>query len=651
VTTIPAGVTVIGLELPALPSLNPDHAPLIAQDCNQLWGYSNGPQDMTDNGKRLFVNAVVFASGFQCPTPPPPPPPDGCVTLTKSAKPDATALIHPGDVVTYTLSYSVAGNKDCTTTQATLVDPIPFGAKFVPGSASDGVSPNIEDTLVWSLGSLSPGASGSKTFSVFVLDTTCADQTLANQAQLTGSTGVFDSNLLKHGISCPPVVPPNREPPYAEEEVQVYPYPLVTGHPTQLSTRIRNLTAITQTVTVTFQTSPEHFGIGLNYNAIPVPGNPRVVSLPPNGVVEVNLEWVPVTSGHQCIQVKIEEKGFSPVYTQRNMDVAEDLRPGVTDDLHFAVGNPTAATANIDLVVDNTCPGWTASVTPATLSDVGPHSLDIRSAVLHVTPPTSGVLGTGCHIDVQGWINGRLIGGIRKLDVPPVHLERSQPPWEEKEITLNPSPAVVGLPTQFCIEIQNPLPVSKVVTLTYSVADFGAGIPIIPVATQQVTLPPASLDKYCITWTPATGGTLHRCLFVQVHQPGFQDQTSQRNVDLVHATPVGPQISFTIGNPFPYTRTLTFQTEMIGTFGLMPHILPDPPPGGLGPGRLMNFTLEVLPAMPGSQAFANFPTAINSFGYGDTTRVEVGVYLGGELTGGFTVVFQQPILYLPVINR
>ena len=64
--------------------------------------------------------------------------------------------------------------------------------------------------------------------------------------------------------------------------------------------------------------------------------------------------------------------GIAPVYTYRNLDLTEDLRPGVTDVLTFAVGNLTAAVATINLVVDNTCPGWSAVATPAQLINMAP---------------------------------------------------------------------------------------------------------------------------------------------------------------------------------------------------------------------------------------------------------------------------------------
>ncbi|MFN8594913.1 MAG: hypothetical protein U0559_01830 [Anaerolineae bacterium] len=62
--------------------------------------------------------------------------------------------------------------------------------------------------------------------------------------------------------------------------------------------------------------------------------------------------------------MKIESAGYAPIYTYRNLDVTEDL-PGVTDVLTFTVMNPTANPATIDLVVDNTCPGWSAVNLPS----------------------------------------------------------------------------------------------------------------------------------------------------------------------------------------------------------------------------------------------------------------------------------------------
>ncbi len=638
----PPDATAFGMEPPAVVNGNPDHAPLITQSCDGLWGFSNGPQDMTTDAGHLFVNALNYLIKYtKCN---PPPVVQNCVTLTKSASLPSTTVLHPGDTLKYTLTIQVLDNQACAASQATLVDDIPYGSAYVPGSASDGISPTPEGALIWTL-NLPAGALITKNFSVHLTDNACENLKLANYAKLSASTGLFTSNTVSHNVACPPVTPVNHEPPYAEEEVTVYPYPLRAGTPTQLSARLRNNSAASQTVTVTFQTSPNKFGIGLNFTALPVPGNPRLVTIPAHGVIEVRLNWTPVVSGLNCIQVKIEGAGYNPIFTQHNLDVAENLRPGVTDSLTFKVGNPTAASGDILLVVDNTCPGWTAVIIPSTLAGVGPNDTDMRTATLQVTPPSGGILGTGCHIDVQGWLNGVLIGGIRKLDVPPVNLPAANPPWEEMEISTQPDPAVIGQVNQYCIELQNPLTVTKVVTVTYAEADFGAGIGFTPVGSRRLDLPPSSLNKYCINWTPGVGGTLHRCLLVTLSMPNFRDQHSQRNIEAVRAMPGSTSASFSVGNTSPFTRTLQIVTTPIGMTGFIIHMLPDPPPD-LMPGQIVPFMLQVRQA-----AFDLHTPFVGGQMFGDTVRVEVSVYLGGDLISGFTVEIKPFKITLPYLFK
>lgn len=630
----------LGLEIPT-----PDHAVLSADGCYQLWGFSPGPLEMTGNGKQLMINAVVY--GLSKPCTPTPVPIQECLSVAKSATPPDGTPVTPGEIIQYTLTYHMADSQICSTTRALLIDSIPADTLYVPGSASDGISPTPEKTLIWELTNLTPGTTETKTFSVQVLDTQCLHQgVVINQARIKSSLGLFLSNEIYHPLECPPIVPGhNNQPPYAEDEIKIYPYPLVAGTPAEFSVRVRNISGLTQTVTVTFQTSPQRFGIGLNFGTLPVPGNPRVITLTPFSQVEVKINWTPPTSGHYCIQVRIEGEGFIPVFTQRNLDVAENLQPGIEDILPFKVGNPTPVTTDVILAVDNSCPGWTAWVTPTLLTAVGPHSTDIRDAELHVIPPVSGTLGTACHIDVQGWAGGKLIGGIRKLDVPPVHLPPGNPWWEEKEITINPAPPIVGQPAQYCVWLQNPLPLSRTVTVIYNVADFGAGIPFTPIATRTYTLPPISYAPYCITWTPTVTGTLHRCLLIILRQAGFQDQRSQHNINLVRrqGIPINVPITFQIGNTARYTRLLTLNTQL---FGLPPNwqvkFTPTPPPQ-LGPGAIQTFTLQL-------QRIGK--TAEDDYRIGDTARVEVEVLLDGEPAGGLSVEFISPhMLYLPIVVK
>jgi hypothetical protein len=403
-------------------------------------------------------------------------------------------------------------------------------------------------------------------------------------------------------------------------------------------------------------TSPNRFGIGLPFNALPVPGNPRVVTLGPHAVAEVVVYWTPASSGHYCIQVKVEGAGFAPIYTQRNLDVTENLQPGVEDVLPFKVANPTVTTATIQLIVDNTCPGWTAWVTPTTLLNVGPLSGDVRDAELHVVPPPGGLLGTACHIDVQGWIGDRLIGGIRKLDVPPVHLPPSHVPWLEKEITTIPNPPVIGQANQVCVELQNPLAFTRVVTITFSEAAFGAGIGFTPFATQTFTLPPNSISQYCVNWMPLDVASLHRCLLIELNQPGFRTQRSQLNVDLVRRPPTGwnpgsTAVPFVVGNPFSYPGEVDLTGILIGLNNWMPQFDP-PPPYQLGPGATQNVMLHLLPLMQRAER-VRAPDAVNEASVsGDSVRVDVSLSVNGEPYSGFSVDFLPPLsVYLPIILK
>jgi hypothetical protein len=643
----PSGVTVLGWELPSTPTGAPDHAPLIQDGCYQLWGFSESPTRMTPEGRSLFVNAVFYSLGHRCVPPTPPP---NCVAVSKTAVPPSGTPITPGTAITYTLSYTVSQDPACDTLRSELIDQVPNFSLFVPGSATDGISPNYANTLVWNLGPLTHGTSGSKSFTVSVLDTGCREQRpIVNVAKLQTNLGIFVSNSTTHPVTCPPVTPPNNDPPYAESEIQVYPYPLVTGTPTQFSVRVFNHTATSQTVTVTFQTSPNNFGIGIPFGTLPVPGNPRVVTIGPLGYAEVQINWTPDRSGHYCILVKIENPNYPPIYTYRNLDVAEDLKPGVTDVLTFSVANPKPVTATINLIVVNTCPGWTAVVNPPSIVNAEPGK--IYTATLSVTPPNPAVLGTACHIDVQGWIGDELIGGIRKLDVPPVNLPHSDPPWLEKEITTVPTPPISGTVNHVYIELNNPWSFQRVVTVTFSEAVFGAGIPFTTFATQVFTLPANSLQKYGVPWTPIPSANLHRCILVTLQQPGFQDQTSQRNVDLERRSPVGwnpggVHIPFSIGNPFPFTSQLNVNGILIGLNQWEPKFVPDPPPD-LPPGGMYNGELMLVPAV-----LQNAPQATGVSLSGDVVRVDVSVNLNGQPYSGFSVDFAPPLnVYLPLILK
>ncbi len=643
---LPADVVPTSLETPP-----DDHASLILQGCRMLWGGSGNPTAMTLDGQNLFINTVEYMKTFQCANETPVDP--ACFNFTKTAVPASGTPVTPGSVIVYTLTYSYVNTCPKLPNGVKLVDPLPPNVLFVPNSATDGISPAADGSLTWSVTPSSSAA--SKSFRVYVPDSACQPDhpPIVNQAQLViqGSPAVT-STLTTHPVTCPPVGFPNDQPPYAEREVQINPYPFILGHPSKIEVTLTNSSANAITVTVDFMASPDKFGIGIPFNTFAS----TVVTIPAHGTAVAVGYLTPAASGHYCIQIRVSAPGFAPVYTQRNIDVTEALVAGQADLLNFKVGNPTTSTATIQLVVDNTCPGWTAQITippSGTLTNMAPG--EVRDAQLSVTPPNPVSLGSGCHIDVQGWIGDHLIGGIRKLDVPPVNLPSDvDPPWEEQEITFRPEPPVAGRAGQVCVFLQNPTGTPKNVTVVFQAADFGAGVPFTTIGTRNVTLPPNSANDYCINWTPVASGTLHRCILVVLQQAGYRDMHSQRNVDLIrfHGVDLRPvQIPFVIGNPDPVSHTLTVTTQLIGLDPFWSvRILPDPPPD-LGPGEIMQFTAMLVPAVAAQRSQATAAAMPANPYFGGKSVVQVDVLLDGQRVSGFSVELVPPNLFLPIVRR
>jgi uncharacterized repeat protein (TIGR01451 family) len=560
-------------------------------------------------------------------------------------------------LITYTLNYTYNSLAACNNQGAAkIVDFVPPNTTFVPGSATGGIVPGGDGALVWAV---TPTAdvslARSVSFSVRVADTACpGPATLSNQASLQAYTfAPVVTPPLTNSVTCPNLAFPSSSPFYAEDELLVSPYPLAAGRASDVSVRLTNISAVPVTATVQFQVSPQGLGAGLAYATFAT----RTAVIPASSTILLKSVYTPTTTGLACFQASVTYPGqVLPLKTQSCLDNTEDFSTLATNDLVFPVGNPTASPASITLVVDNTCPGWSASIiSPASgvLTSVGANDTDIRSATLHVTRPTPATLGSGCHIDVQAWIGTTLIGGVRKLDVPPVHLPSNiTPAWEEPEISFVPDPPVLGVPNQVCVELNNPTAADKTVTVQFDEADFGAGISFTPFATQSFLLPHGTVNRYCVPYTPAVTGTAHRCILVHLIQAGYQPMTSQRNVDLVRYTGSLStlDIPITISNPDLVDHHVTFDLSTLGISPLwVPVIKPSPgdPPIDVIPG---GGTLIVHLQFTGG-VVALAPQPVPEFRFGDSSRVSVGVLLDGAPTSGFTILLPYTSTYFPLIKR
>jgi len=448
--------------------------------------------------------------------------------------------------------------------------------------------------------------------------------------------GVLIGGIRK--IDRPPVPHPPGGRTYDEREIEIRPFPLEVGVMTDICAVLDNKGSWPQTVNVEFAMAD--FTMGVPFQPIAAPGNPRTVTLPAYSTVKTCLQWMPLTPGHKCFQIRISQQGYEDIISQKNLDVGEHLRPGIEDQLKITVGNPKSFTADIQVVVYTECPGWQAWVEPDIVRDVPPGGT--REVTLRVVPPVAGAtLGSGCYIDVESYINGELIGGIRKIDLPPVHPPVGEPPYAEREMWFEPDPPVVGQPAQVCAELRNYAATDQTVDAILYVADFGMGLPFQEVGRlEDWVIPANSTARRCLPWTPTPGGT-HRCIQIRIQQRGYEDIISQRNIDLQPPlVGVTRGQEFTIGNPTGQTGKVEVNIKTVGL-----------PPGWtanvgwkefeLSPGQTMSNTVTIQPPAGGAGSSMT----------GDEVIVAVEAFIGQELIGGIQLEFQPSKRYLPIILK
>jgi hypothetical protein len=418
------------------------------------------------------------------------------------------------------------------------------------------------------------------------------------------------------------------DPLYAEREITIDPYPPRAGEPTQICVELRNPTDVPQTVNVEFAIA--NFGIGLPFTPIQV----MPVTLPPYSIVKKCVTWVPPFAGHFCTQISLIDPQFPGVIqrSQRNMDVGEVFEPGKPSaPFVFPVGNPLDRPVDIEVVSIPHLPGWQITLTPTSLLNVLPHT--VRPVTLTVLPPADVPFpedGTPI-VDVEAHAQGYLIGGFRKIYRPPVPIHQpGDPVYAESEIHITPYPPRERQPTEICAEIRNPTDVTQTFTVTFSVANFGIGLPFHDIARPiAVTLPPHGTRMVCITWVPPFGG--HFCAQIKIETPGHDPVLSQRNMDVGEIFVPGQpsMLVFPVGNPTTQVATVTL--------GLVPHL----------DGWTIELSQDVLPYLaPDATRLVTLtvtPPVNQPFPPPESPVVDVEGYIGRELIGGFRKIFLPPV--------
>ena len=421
------------------------------------------------------------------------------------------------------------------------------------------------------------------------------------------------------------------DPPYAEREISVHPYPPQAGEPTEICVELRNPTAIAQDVQVQF--SWAGFGIGIPFTPI---NGLRPVHLPPHSVVNECIHWVPPASGHVCLQVELFMEGYEPQRSQRNIDVDEPLLPGEPHTLVFPVGNPLDHVATLELGLVPHLDGWGLQLVPDVLPDMQPGQ--VQDVELTVTPPPGVPLPKNGQpiVDVEAFAEGELIGGFRKVFRPPVPVHRpGEPTYGESELSIEPYPPRAGEPTAICTRIRNYADVAQTVQVEFSAAGFGIGIPFLPIApAMTVELPALGEQEVCVNYVFSYGGQF--CVQVRIQAGDYPEVLSQRNFDVIEVLQAGQPDRFEIpvGNPFDEPKTITL--GLINHTGwevrLSPDVMPDAPPWPAPPTQV---SIWITPTGSIAELPENAPV------------IDLEAYVDNQLIGGIRKVFRPPIQLHP----
>ena len=258
--------------------------------------------------------------------------------------------------------------------------------------------------------------------------------------------------------------------------------------------------------------------------------------------------------------------GYEPQRSQRNIDVDEPLEPAEPHELIFPVGNPTRPSCDDhpgpDPAPRRLGPGAGAGRPARHAAGRGARGQPDRHATAGEPLPEDGTP----IVDVEAFVEGQLIGGFRKIFRPPVPIHRPRDPiYAESEILIHPYPPRAHEPTELGVEIRNPTDEWQTVTVTFSSANFGIGLPFTPIHEPIiVAVPPGGTVWPGTMWMPPDGGLW--CIQVEIELPGFDEIFySQRNIDVGEPLePTTPHARpFLVGNPTEQPVTITL--------GLVPH--------------------------------------------------------------------------------
>ena len=266
-------------------------------------------------------------------------------------------------------------------------------------------------------------------------------------------------------------------------------------------------------------------------------------------------------------------------------------------------------------------------------------------------------------MDVEAYVEGELLGGIRKLDVPPVPIHKPhEKVYAESEILIDPDPPQQGETTLVSAVLQNTSDVEATVNVQFGWANFGMGIPFTTTGMvdpeRTITLSPMSVVNTIVNWTPTISG--HQCLQVNLTDPEgiYAPQQSQRNVEVSDRPDCGMTRIYTatIMNDTPLTVTADIGQI---TFNVPPDWEITTEPNGsieVGPYGKFVLTVYVTIPCPTTDEEKRYHEMIDALqaGSGSTPTIDVEGYVDGRYLGGVEFQLRSKIentIYLPLMMK
>jgi hypothetical protein len=215
---------------------------------------------------------------------------------------------------------------------------------------------------------------------------------------------------------------------YAESEISIEPYPPQLDQDSRISTVVQNTSDVTMTVDLEFGWA--RFGMGIPFTNTGVVPYTRSVTLSPEMTATAQVTWTPTYTGHQCVLIRLSDPDgrYEPQESQRNVDVSEYPPCGETKVYTVTVYNNSALkqTVDVGLMTFDVPADWKVSTVPSDTLELGPYAEGVITVMVRI--PCEAVLaasparqrmyvlqqaaGGVPTIDVEGYIDGQLVGGI-----------------------------------------------------------------------------------------------------------------------------------------------------------------------------------------------------------------------------------------------